>query len=89
MLTDNVVSKWLHDPYPYAEEGADGLVVAGLQFHVAPVVELLNVTTPPQDPVAPRRDTTLTTAGEPQTERQWLGGTMSANLTQGSCSFGH
>lgn len=66
------MSEWLHDPYPYAEEGADGLVVTGLQFHVAPVVELLNVTTPPQDPVAPRRDTTLTTAGEPQTERQWL-----------------
>ena len=34
-------------PYPYAEERADGLVVAGLQLHVAAVLELLDSLPPP------------------------------------------
>lgn len=49
--------------YPDAEERADGLVVAGLQLHVAAVLELLDVVAPPQDAVAPGRDAALPTAG--------------------------
>ena len=49
-------------PYPYAEECADRLVVAGLQLHVAAVVELLDPVPPPQNAVAPGRHTALPTA---------------------------
>lgn len=47
--------------HPDAEEGANRLVVAGQQLHVAPVVQLLHCAAPPENPVAPGRDTALPT----------------------------
>lgn len=51
------------DSDPNFEEGADRLVVTGLQVHVTLVLELLDTVAPPQDSVAPSWHTTLSTAG--------------------------
>lgn len=50
------------DSHPDNKEGADGFVVTSLQLHVTPVLELLDVVTPPKDSVTPSWDTTLPTA---------------------------
>lgn len=50
------------DSHPDTKEGANRFVVTSLQLHVTPVLELLDVVTPPKDSVTPSRDTTLPTA---------------------------
>lgn len=48
-------------PHPDTEERADRFVVTGLQVHVTAVVKLLHAAPPPEDTVAPGRDSTLPT----------------------------
>lgn len=48
--------------YPNTEEGADRLVVAGLQLHVTPVFKLVDVFSSPKDSVTPGRHAALPTA---------------------------
>lgn len=48
--------------YPNTEEGADRLVVAGLQLHVTPVFQLVNIVSSPKDSVTPGRHAALPTA---------------------------
>lgn len=45
--------------HPDLEHGAHGLVVAELQGHVAAVAQLRDVPPFPEDPVAPRGNTTF------------------------------
>lgn len=54
---NNIVS------YPYAEKGANRLVITCLQLHVTSVFELLDIVAPPKNPVTPSRNTALPTAG--------------------------
>lgn len=49
--------------HPHLQQGADWLVVAGLQVHVTLVVQLPHILASPQDPIAPRRHATLFTEG--------------------------
>lgn len=51
-------------PYSDTEERADRFVVTGLQLHVTAVVKLLYVAPPPEDTVAPGRDSTLPTVDD-------------------------
>lgn len=47
--------------YPNAEQGTDRFVVTGLELHVTAVPELVDIPSPPKDPVTPRWHTTLPT----------------------------
>lgn len=56
-------------PYPNVEKRADWLVVTGLQVHMAAIVELVDVPTPPEDSVTPRWHTTLSTTRKTQVNK--------------------
>lgn len=44
------------------EEGANRLVVTGFQFHVTPVMKLININTSPENSVTPGWHSTFPTA---------------------------
>lgn len=48
--------------YPNKEEGANRLVVTGFQFHVTPVMKLINICSSPKNSVTPGWNPTFPTA---------------------------
>lgn len=61
-LDEAILIKALIQLYPNSEERADRLVVAGLQLHVTPVFELVDIISSPKDSVTPGRHAALPTA---------------------------
>lgn len=48
--------------YPNTEEGANRLVIAGFQFHMTPVMKLINICSSPKNSVTPCWNPTFSTA---------------------------